>query len=265
MMSLPSEHLTIGAEEEQRNLLGRVRESINHHRRAAVAAGVLAVAAVAGVGAFAYEAGNSESAHADISNVSAGEAAQNCEAITDAEAASNAADYNPNAFLPKTGKVEKQEDARVYVSSLFSKDGPLAGQGDYASLAAVVSAVTKPSHDKSAVDPKYNYAEQFNTSLATYRAEGGNGVAEKDCVATFDTLMQVAGYTDSWNGENGVVTQLRAVRNGKNQVVDMDLKKLVNGTTYQGILLKFNNHTAKNVDEFVEVLISTNEGQRKTN
>ena len=228
------------------------------NRLAALGVGILALAGVGGAIAISH---TEVSASADgTPAVSAAEAHNNCDSLVSAEAASNSSNYNTEAYLPKTGNIKNQDDAQKYVTSLFGKNGPLAGKGDYASLAAIDAAVVKPAHDGDAVNPKFNYLDAFSRSLSGFRAAGGNVVAQKTCNTAYDTLVQVASYTDSWVQKGETVTELQAIRDKSNDIIGMKLVPTVTGTTYQGILLQFNNKTTKGLDGFTDVFIASNQG-----
>ncbi len=230
----------------------------NLGRNRLIAVGTTVLALGAGAGVFAYE--HSSRAEADVPSVSTAEAGQNCADLSfSSETGSNSSIYNSEAFLPKPGAVENQDDAKKYVTNLFGKEGPLAGKANKRSLATFMSAVVKPAHDGKAVNPNSNYAESYNRSLASYDAEGGLVVAQADCKQAYETAVQVSSYTDKWVSNGSTVTEFTAIRDKDNNIVDMKLTKRVIGQDLKGILLRFND-TTRGLDDFTEVLISTNDG-----
>lgn len=180
-----------------------------------------------------------------------------CDDLTDASSANHATGYNHKDFLPKAGEVTDKEKAQTYIERLFNSNGPLAGKGDYASLAAIMAVVVEPAHDGVAANPNYDYVGAFNDKIASYSAEGGTSLARKDCKQAFDTLVQVASYDDNWAQLGETVTAINAMRGSDNNIIGMSLEKVVTLNTLGGIVLRLRT-TSKGIDGFTDVLISTN-------
>lgn len=190
--------------------------------------------------------------------LSAKQAGENCDNLTNSEAASNAELYRKDAFLPKTGKIEDQDDVQRVVTNWFGKDGPLASKGDFGSLAAMSAAVVTPARDgKTTVDANYNYSASFDASFNLFNAvAGGEEAAQKACESAYGTLVQVAGYAEQWVPAKAAITELRAVTDDKNNKVGMELVSSFSATPLKGIEFKFDNDSTKDLDYFNSVLVT---------
>lgn len=228
-----------------------------NHWRLIVAAGT-AIVGAAGIIVFALN-NSSPNAVSGGKTPTPTEASANCDNLRFANVAADATKYHSDAFLPETGKVNTKKSAQTYIYKLFSKDGPLAGEADAGSLAAVMATVVDPSHDGAAVDPNFDYPSHWAMNVARYNGPNGREAAVSDCKTSFDTLTQVATYTDNWAeaGDNSI-TEIKALRDASNNINGMEFNPVVSAKKLHGILLKLNS-TAKGLDGFTEVLISTNQ------
>ncbi len=255
----PAEQQTAAAQQVQED---EERRGFWTKGRALLAGGVAVVALTAvGIGGCNYLQDDDGSAPTTTKDAN-----EQCDDLTQANAAANSDNYNtPQAFFPKTGKLEKADQVRPYIQELFSEDGPLAGKGDYASLAAIMSTVVLPAHDGAVTDINFNYLGTYNARIAAYGAEGGKKAAVADCKQAWETLNQVAGYNDNWAQEGEQVTEFQAVRDTtnpdkskQNNIVGMTLSQGVSTDTLRGIEFKLRN-TSKELDGFQEILLSTNQ------
>lgn len=194
------------------------------------------------------------------------QAKEMCDSFEDANAASDASKYNtPQAFFPKTGEVEKADQVREYVQALFNENGPLAGNGDEHSLAAIMSMVVIPAHDGAVANTAFDYVGAYNGKIAAYQGENGKKVAVEDCKQAWATLNQVAELDDNWAQKGEIVTEIQAVRDianpdkaRQNDITGMTLVEAPSIDTIRGIKFKLGK-TSKDLDGFIEVLLSTNQ------
>lgn len=183
-----------------------------------------------------------------------------CEQVSGfADDSANPAEFGSQEFLPIAPKgIDNPEEVEDYI---YNNPVEAADKIDPASLAALMSAVTKPASDRKATDSSYDYVEAFKESLDGYAA--GVGALEKakqDCEQTVETLKQVAEYNGSWAQEGEKVVKLSAVRDETNKIVGMELKKQVVTETLSGVELKLRETSSEDLDGFTSVLI-TEEGE----
>ncbi len=229
--------------------------------RSKIVAGVAGVALVAGAGFGVVSCIDRDGGDGPADDKTPAELT--CEDFTEADAASNSGKYNDFAFLPFTEKLSNGDDVKEYVSNLFNENGPLANEGDRASMAAAMAAFGAPSHDGEAVNPNYSVLNTYADRYAAYSAEGGDKAAAEDCQKVLETLNQDAEYTDLWNAKGAIVTQLVAERDEDFNITGVSLERVVLPNDLGGLELK-RRETSKYGGEgetgYNEVLISK-EGQ----
>ncbi len=237
------------------------RNNISSRLRTALALGLVVASSAIGINACSDSAEKAAAAPTTDK-----EAAEMCNDFESSNAAANGSKYNtPNAFMPKTGKIDKSSQVREYIQSLFNENGPLAGNGDEASLAAIMATVVVPAHDGAVTDINFNYEAAYNARIAAYQGADGKKVAIADCKLAWKTLNQVAAYNDNWAQKGEQITEFQAVRDvdnadekKRNNIVGMQLAQGISTETLKGIEFKLRK-TAKGVDGFQEILLSTNE------
>ena len=234
----------------------RVVQSKGRNAFALAAAGLVLFTASCGLDEI-QNAGSSQ----DIKETSV---EKECADLEFADAASDAVKYNPTAFLPKSGGADNPDDARSYVQSLFNANGPLAGNGDKASLAAVMATVGTPARDGAGTNPNYDYVGTFSTIMAKYSAADGLAAAREDCKQLNDTMSQTAEYNPNWAQKGETITEFAAVRDINNpleenryNVIGMETREVVSIDTIRGVELSL-QETEKGLDGFTSILISTN-------
>lgn len=223
--------------------------------------GMQGVAILVATGALALGACSGDKEPTDTVPTSRKDAVEQCDKFEGADAAANGSKYLSEAFLPK-GKVENNKQAMEYIHELFDKNGPLAGEGDIASLAAIMAAVVEPANDGVVTDINYDYFATFQNRIAAYQGKDGQDAAAKDCKTAWDTLTQVAEYDGNWAQKGEEVTEFVAVRDVENEdealqnrIIGMNFSKGATNETLKGIALELRG-TSKELDGFVEVLIT---------
>ena len=241
--------------EPQKNFFERAYDKLPTKAKIAMAVlvGSLAIAGCA----------NAES-HSSSPNspVTTAEAKVNCGDFNNANAAANASKYLPNSFLPK-GELNSNSSANSYVHNLFGKNGPLAGNGDLGSLAAIDAIITKPA-SKGIVNPNsYSYQDAFSTSIATFSsADGGREAQDNACRQAFITMTEDGNWNNNWAGQGQVVTEIIPTRNTNNNQIetnngtDLVLQQVHLTGALNGVEFKSRNPNQKG---YTPVLI-TNQG-----
>ncbi len=226
---------------------------------AIILGGVLVVGGVAGVYSH-YETGSKKASTQETGQP------VDCNSSEFANVSARPNEYNATAFLPHTDKLGNDDEASKFVLSLFDQNGPLAGQLDPVSLAAVEAVVVVPSHDGVATNPDYDFVKTFKDKFAAYsQADGGLDLAKKDCVTARDTLVQTGQFNGTWAVKGETVTLFHALRDTDNQdaakkfnIIDMKPVKVVTQDTLGGVEFTV-RATNKGIDGFISVLL-TKEG-----
>jgi hypothetical protein len=241
---------------------GRISQAATalYEQRYKFVVGLAAAGLGAGVSIAAANSDSSQSSGANsypvlVSDQS--EALANCEDFSDANAAADASTYNEHGFLPADHVVDATE-AKQYVLNLFSKEGPLAGQGDEASLAAIMSAVVIPSHEGAFESVDYDYLQEFVNTIGSFNSEGGLDRAKADCKEAYGTLIQDVGFNGDWANKGETVSELIPIRNKQNDIVNATLAtgKVKSGSTFRGIEIAL-RPTTKGQNGYLSILIST--------
>lgn len=189
-----------------------------------------------------------------------------CDTSNFANVSARPNEYNDTAFLPHTDKLGNNDEASQYVLSLFDQNGPLAGQLDPVSLAAIEAVAVVPSHDGVATNPDYDYVKTFKDKYAAYsQSDGGLELAKKDCVVARDTLVQTGQFNGTWAVKGETVTLFKALRDTNNQdvakrynIIDMKPVKVVTQDTLGGVEFTV-RASNKGIDGFISILL-TKEG-----
>ena len=192
---------------------------------------------------------------------------KSCEVVKDKHASSNSEKYTSSGLFPRAEEFKNSADIKAYVNRLFDKDGPLANNGDYASIAAGMGAFGAPSHDGEALNPNYDVLAIFADRFAAYRSEGGSKAAAEDCNKLRETLVQDARLRNEWAKQGDIVTQLVAVRDLDEdsddfysiQEVKFEKAVVKSEEGLSGLELELRD-TSKGLDAYYSVLI-TNDGQ----
>lgn len=233
-----------------------------------VGVGTLAAASLGIFGANRYVFNDSDNSGSTPAGASAGKDID-CKNGKFVDVSTHGSLYGSEAFLPKVNKIASEKDAKSVVRGLFDKDGPLGGAKiDKSSLAAVMAAIVKPSHDGEAVNPNYDYVQVYKEKMAAYEADDGLTTAKQDCVQAADTLVQTGHYVEKWAEEKETVTLLKADRDvdnldadHKNEIVGLTPTKHVTPSALGGVVFRVGeNNTNKDIDGFTEVLL-TKEGK----
>ena len=198
--------------ETSRNIAQRSYDRLPRGLRIGIAGVVLGSIAVAGCA-------NAPTHESNRSTVTTAEARANCNTFENANAAADASRYNQNSFLPN-GKLNSNSSANSYVHNLFGSKGPLAGNGDLGSLAAINSVLTIPA-SKGVVNPNsYSYQDAFASSVASFNSgNGGKESQDKACKQAFVTMTEDGNWNNNWAGAGQVVTEIIPTRNTKNNQI----------------------------------------------
>ncbi len=198
--------------ETSRNIAQRSYDRLPRSLRIGIAGVVLGSIAVAGCA-------NAPTHESNRSTVTTAEARANCNTFENANAAADASKYNQNSFLPN-GKLNSNSSANSYVHNLFGSKGPLAGNGDLGSLAAINSVLTIPA-SKGVVNPNsYSYQDAFASSVASFNSgNGGKEAQDKACKQAFVTMTEDGNWNNNWAGAGQVVTEIIPTRNTKNNQI----------------------------------------------
>jgi len=177
-----------------------------------------------------------------------------CDDFDNAHAANNSSDYVSTAFLPK-GEVNDDEASKKIVERWFNENGPLAGKGDYASMAVVMSAIAQPAQQGNVADPNYSYKAAFDRNIARYNGEDGTKVAQDDCRDAWNVLGQVAGYDQQALQKGVTVTKFKANREkDTNNITGFTLAKYVPTENIAGTVFKLRN-TSKELNAFNAIIV----------
>ena len=200
--------------ETSRNIVQRSYDRLPRGLRIGIAGAVLGSIAVAGCS-------SAPSHESNRSTVTTAEAKANCNTFENANAAADASKYNQNSFLPN-GKLNSNSSANSYVHNLFGSKGPLAGNGDLGSLAAINSVLTIPA-SKGVVNPNsYSYQDAFASSVASFNSgNGGKEAQDKACKQAFITMTEDGNWNNNWAGAGQVVTEIIPTRNTKNNQIQI--------------------------------------------
>jgi len=198
--------------ETRRNIAQRSYDRLPRGLRIGIAGVVLGSMAVAGCA-------NAPTHESNRSTVTTAEAKANCNTFENSNAAADASKYNQNSFLPN-GKLNSNASANSYVHNLFGSKGPLAGNGDLGSLAAINSVLTIPA-SKGVVNPNsYSYQDAFASSIASFNSDnGGKEAQDKACKQAFVTMTEDGNWNNNWAGAGQVVTEIIPTRNTKNNQI----------------------------------------------
>ncbi|HSW85515.1 MAG TPA: hypothetical protein VLF79_02800 [Candidatus Saccharimonadales bacterium] len=196
---------TVTMERADQNPFGQMIDYMgrNAKRGAAVAISGLALAGVYEVGKGG--AGNSP----DITPpalASSGGTSEACLNYTPEDLTTNASNYLPDAFLPKT-EINSSETSMQEVNSLFAKDGAIT---DKHTLAAIMATVVLPSLKGNVGNTNFDYVQAYTDRVAAYDQD--SELAGRDCNIAADVLVQVAGYNSAWNKPGAPVSKFEANR-----------------------------------------------------
>src|SRR5579884_2463182 len=222
---------------------------------AAIGAGALTLGG--GTALLASSGGNNNVASAAAENFpvlvgSESQAIANCNSMEFSQAASDAAHYNPEAFVPNT-PVTTSEEAKQYVFNLFSKDGAISDPG---TEAALMSTVVLAAHHGGFENTNYDYLSHFNATLGRYHGSGGLERARRDCKEAVNTMVQDVGYNSNWAQPGETVTEFAATRDKNNVISGAELNTGTTKVTLQGIEFIMRD-TSKGENGYLSVLIST--------
>jgi hypothetical protein len=179
-----------------------------------------------------------------------------CDDYTNDHAAKNSTKYVSNAFLPE-GEINDSEESKKTVESWFNENGPLAGKGDYASIALVMAAIAQPAKQGEMTNPNYSYTAAYQRNIARYNGENGVKAARNDCREAWDVLGRVAGYDEQALKKGVTVSQFTASRDKKtNNITGLTLTKYVPTKNIEGTVFKIGNTSKLNA--FYEITVLEN-------
>ena len=214
-----------------------------------IAASAAAVLAIAGCSSQESNTSNNQSNSSETIR---------CGDISFVNASSDVSKYDINAFLPK-GNVNAAGQEDGYVTPLFGKDGPLAGAGDKASMAAIYATITKPATDGLTGDKTnlktFDYVGQFDTAIAKYSAaQGGVQSAEADCIIANKIMTTTGQFNAEWAKPGDNIVRVTPVRDkSNNNILSIKVDPITATTALNGI--EFTSRDAK-TQGFATVLIT---------
>lgn len=179
---------------------------------------------------------------------------QACDTAKFAELSNNADQYVQEAFLPKTDKLDSNEDVESYLNTIFNA-GPLGTEIDETSAAAIQAAIVVAANDGQVKLDGYNYVQTFADKVAAYRAPGGLEAAQTDCSTAYATLVQTGEYNANWAQAGETVTEIQTIRNDAYETIGMNLVQGATLDTLSGAEFKL-RESSKEIDGFNEVLIT---------
>jgi hypothetical protein len=179
-----------------------------------------------------------------------------CDDYINDHAANNSDEYVSTAFLPK-GEIKDSEGSKKTVESWFNEDGPLAGKGDFESIALVMAAIAQPAEQGEITNPNYSYTAAYERNIARYNGDNGVEAARNDCRKAWDVLGQVAGYDEQALKKGVTVSQFTASRDKEtNNITGLTLTKYVPTEYIEGTVFKLRNTSKLNA--FYEIVVDQN-------
>lgn len=224
---------------------------------AAAGVGVLLVGGAAIYG-FNHNSGDAKE------QATAANQANECNSLAFTNAGADAVKYGSESFLPRNA-VSGPADVQPYISGkkgLFSKTGPLAGNGDKASMAAITAVITdRATNKQAAIDPNYSYTDHFKRAEASFSGTNGVEAAKVACEKTYDALTQIPNFTRDWAAKGEKLTQFVAVRNKANEIVGMKLQKKLASEVMSGIEFKYSSSAKGEVVAGFPSVLETPDGE----
>ena len=258
----------------QMTIRERIAERLSDARELAMkAAGVLVLAGVCSV---ALVGCSDDGETKDTTPPTAAQAAALCRDTQWGHPAANADRYDADAFFPHTDTflpkgnkaLDTPEEVADYKADLFRE--PLAGKGEKASFAFLMTQIIDPFTRDNATPADYDYKAAYRDKLNAYNAPGGKKLVERDCRRANKVIREIGEYDPEWAGDGLQITRFIAVRgdvteNGKttkNAITDMEVKKGSTSGTVRAIVFK-RNGAAKHVtsDAPAMALIINDNGQ----
>jgi len=238
---------TDGTEQEGRESVDEADNSSKRNLLPAVIAGGLVIA----VGFAAIKGCQSE----DDQTPKTKGGVEMCVNYTNESAANNSKEYKSTAFLPK-GKINNSEESKKNVESWFNDNGPLAGNGDYASIALVMAAIAQPAKQVEMTNPNYSYEDAYQRNMARYNGDNGVEEAQEDCREAWDVLGRVAAYDEQALEQGLTFTKFTASRDENNNITGLTLNKYVPTENIQGTVFEVNDSSKLNA--FYKIVVDQN-------